>query len=73
MLVSLARQHDGTVPGSGCELSWVRRLATARRSHACPRTPPLSAYPCAGAGGGGRSAAYDRGIAVVTARAIHEM
>ena len=45
--------------------------STARWSHACPGTPPLSARPAKGAGGGGRSAAGQLGVAVVSTRA-HE-
>eukprot|EP00966_Prymnesium_polylepis_P205904 4771523-Prymnesium_polylepis.1 len=66
---TLARQHDGLALQQFF-VCWCAR-STARWSHACPGTPPLFAQPAAGIGSGGRSAANQLGVALVSTRA-HE-
>ena len=65
-----ARPHDGLVLRLFVPARWCDCLS-ARWSHACPGTPPLSAQPAGDTRSGGRSAAGQLGVAVVSTRA-HE-
>eukprot|EP00966_Prymnesium_polylepis_P083256 1928689-Prymnesium_polylepis.1 len=64
----IAQPHDGLASPCGS----LRELdgATARpHVDACPGVPPLSGQPAGDAGGSGRSAAVQLGVAVVSTRA----
>eukprot|EP00966_Prymnesium_polylepis_P174268 4032053-Prymnesium_polylepis.1 len=68
----IARPHDGLALCAAVCASWlVRLLDRTLVPRLCPTTPPLSAQPAGGTGGGGRSAGSRLGVAVVSTRA-HE-
>eukprot|EP00966_Prymnesium_polylepis_P137423 3175376-Prymnesium_polylepis.1 len=64
----IARPHDGLALQQFARARLCDR-STAAWSHACPGTTPLSAQPAEDTGDGGRSAARQLGVAVVSTRA----
>eukprot|EP00966_Prymnesium_polylepis_P271577 6274368-Prymnesium_polylepis.1 len=64
----IARPHDGLALQQIARARWCDCL-TARWSHACPGTTPLTAQPAEDTGRSGRSAAGQLGVAVVSTKA----